>query len=709
VRPSAPGAIWVHAVSVGEVIGAIELLKRMRTEMPYAPRYVSVTTLAGRAMADQKLKGLADAVFYTPLDYCFAVRRVLRRLRPAVLVVMETEIWPNMWREAKRFGCGLVVVNARISDRAVGRYRRLKWFFAPVLRQADVILAQSAQDVDRYRGIGGDAVLGGNLKYDFDPRHVTPSVAVRELIRMSEPEHIWIAASTMPPADSGDVDEDDVVLDAYERLMEFYPRMMLILVPRRPERFDIVANKLVTRRLMFMRRSFLTAGERVPLPCVLLVDTIGELSSLFPLAQAVFMGGTLAKRGGHNILEPAFFSLPVIAGPHMENFAAIAAEFTAAGALVRMTGDLVSAVDDLLDDPARCAEIGAKALALAESKRGAAARAMTEILRVYELAVPRSYRWYLPAATWLWRHGSRIKRGRDHTRRGTLHAPVVSVGGISMGGSGKTPFVLWLARRLNRPAILTRGYRRRDSESPVVLEAGEAAPVSITGDEAQIFLRAGVAPVGIGADRFQTGQMLEERFHPEVILLDDGFQHWKLERSLDIVLVDALDPLAGGLLREGPGALSRAGAVVITRADSRRTYAGLRALIARHSYAPVFTARVKPAGWVDWDGEGKPAAFCGLANPASFWKTLEQLEIEPVNRTCFGDHHHYTARDLRRLKTQAIAAGATLLLTTEKDYINLPQDAAEIVAPLRVAYLRIDIEVDNEPELLALVRKAVNP
>ena len=210
--------------------------------MPYTPRYVSVTTLAGRAMADEKLKGLADAVFYTPLDYCSAVRRVLRRLRPSVLVVMETEIWPNMWREAKRFGCGLVVVNARISDRAVGRYQKLRWFFAPVLRQADVILAQSAQDVDRYRATGGDAVLGGNLKYDFDPRNATPPEPVRELIRMSEPEHIWIAASTMPPAETGDIDEDDVVLDAYQRLMEFYPRMLLILVPRRPERFDIVAN-----------------------------------------------------------------------------------------------------------------------------------------------------------------------------------------------------------------------------------------------------------------------------------------------------------------------------------------------------------------------------------------------------------------------------------------------------------------------------------
>ena len=693
----------MHAVSVGEVISAIELLKRIRGQMPYAKLYVSVTTLAGRKMADEKLAGLADGVFFTPLDFCFAVRAVLRRLRPQLLVVMETEIWPNMWREAKRFGCGLVVVNARISYRAVGRYQAMRWFFAPVLRQADVILAQSEQDVERYRSLGATAVLGGNLKFDFDPRGAVPPQPVQDLIRLTEPEQIWIAASTMPPTKTGDVDEDDAVLDAYERLMEFYPRMLLILVPRKPERFDIVSNKLVSRKLMFMRRSYLAAAERVPLPCVLLIDTIGELSSLFPLADVVFMGGTLAQRGGHNILEPAFFSKPVIAGPNMQNFAAIASEFTAGGALIRIESDLLAAVDDLLDDPAKRAAIGAKALVLAESKRGATATAMAEINRVYELAIPKSYRWYLPIATWLWRHGSRIKRGRDYQHRGKLKAPVISVGGISMGGSGKTPFVLWLAKRLNRPAILTRGYRRRSSEAHTLLEAGEQAPVSVTGDEAQIFLRAGVAPLGIGSDRYTTGLLLEERFHPSVILLDDGFQHWKLDRTMDIVLIDALDPYAGGLLREGPSALSRASAIVITRADVRRTYAGLRALIARYSQAPVFTAHVKPGRWVEWDGAGTPAAFCGLANPASFWTTLERLGIQPAYKWYFGDHHSYTPRELMRVKSQAIAAGADVLLTTEKDFVNLPADTIEMLAPLKLAYLRIDVEVDDEERLLALL------
>ncbi len=168
-RQAVPGAIWLHAVSVGEVLSAVGLLRRLRAQLPSAPLFVSTTTLAGRALADQKLQGLSDGVFYAPLDYCFAVRRVLRTLRPAVLVVAETEIWPNLYREAKRTGCGLVVVNGRISDRAEPRYRRLAWFFRRVLRWPDPILAQSEISRRRYLALGAPAervVDAGNLKYD---------------------------------------------------------------------------------------------------------------------------------------------------------------------------------------------------------------------------------------------------------------------------------------------------------------------------------------------------------------------------------------------------------------------------------------------------------------------------------------------------------------------------------------------------------------
>lgn len=145
------GAIWLHAVSVGEVLSSMELLRRLRAEFPRAPLFVSATTLAGMAAAEDKLGALADGVFYAPIDYCWAVRRVLRRLRPRAVVVMETEIWPNLYREAKRAGCALVVVNGRISDRAAPRYRALRWFFRQVLAWPDAILAQTEVSGRRYR------------------------------------------------------------------------------------------------------------------------------------------------------------------------------------------------------------------------------------------------------------------------------------------------------------------------------------------------------------------------------------------------------------------------------------------------------------------------------------------------------------------------------------------------------------------------------
>ncbi len=311
----------------------MELLRRLRAELPSAPLFVSTTTLAGRALADQKLAGLADGVFYAPIDFCFAVRRVLRTLRPAVVVVAETEIWPNLYREAKRAGCGLAVVNGRISDRAEPKYLRFKWFFGAVLRWPDRILAQSEGNRQRYLALGAPPERvsdGGNLKYDFRPSQAGIPECLREFVARTAPLEIWIAASTMPPAEAGDVDEDDAVIEAFRALCLNHPRLLLILAPRKPERFDAAAARLEAAGISYVRRSLLDdEPPPVALPGVLLLDSMGELSSLFALDSVVFMGGSLARRGGHNVLEAAFYSRAVVVGPHMENFAEIAAEFQA--------------------------------------------------------------------------------------------------------------------------------------------------------------------------------------------------------------------------------------------------------------------------------------------------------------------------------------------------------------------------------------------
>ena len=195
--------------------------------------------------------------------------------------------------------------------------RRLAWFFGPVLRCADAVLAQTEVSAERYRELGARHVeAAGNLKYDFQPRQQVPA-EIQQFLQRTAPEAIWIAASTMPPQTPEDPDEDDIVIETFLQLRLRFEKLLLILVPRRPERFDAAAAKLEAAGIPYARRSRLTGSETAG---VLLLDSMGELSGLFSLADVVFMGGTFPHRGGHNILEPAFFAKPVVCGPHMENF-----------------------------------------------------------------------------------------------------------------------------------------------------------------------------------------------------------------------------------------------------------------------------------------------------------------------------------------------------------------------------------------------------
>jgi len=734
VLGTAADSIWLHAVSVGEVLAVTRLIERLRVEYPSREIFVSVTTLAGRAVAQEKLGSLADGIFYAPIDYCFAIRAVLRRLRPSVLVILETEIWPNLYREVKRSGAALIVVNGRISDRTLPRYRRLRPMLRLVLAHADSILAQSELAAARYRELGAPperVQVAGNLKYDFDPAKAAPPPDLAGWIERLRPEPVWIAASTMPPAAAGDPDEDEAVLDAFRRLAAVYPRLLLILAPRRPERFPAAADKLGRRGIAFTRRSELAAQQEFALPGVLLLDSFGELSSLFRFADVVFLGGTLASRGGHNLLEPAFFARPVVGGPHFENFPDIAEEFRRAGALleIRTADELADVVGRLFADAGERRTLGERSRQLAEARRGATERALEEIRRLSERAIPKrlpppaASALLLPLAA-LWDLGVRRRRARAMARRARLDTPVISVGSIAVGGAGKTPLVLHLAQRLRacgrQPAILTRGYRRQFPAHVTILEAGASVSTALTGDEAQIFLRASVAPVGIGADRYAAGRMIEERFHPDVILLDDGFQHWRLERLLDIVVIDALDPFGGealvplGRLREPLSELARADLFVINRAEAGVPLAGIEArLRALNSRAPIFRCRVRPLGWVRlatgavepperWSGCAA-AAFCGLANPASFWRTLRGLGCRPRLRWEFPDHHFYRPRELRRLAAEARTRGVQALLTTEKDAVNLPENASALLGPLELYWLRIGLEIEDEPRLLAWI------
>jgi 3-deoxy-D-manno-octulosonic-acid transferase len=700
---------------VGEISSCVALIEELRKRLPGERVFLSCGTIAGRQLAQRRLmdgqKPLADGLFYLPFDFVFAVRRVLRTLRPSLVVVMETEIWPHLFREVKRTKASLAVVNGRISDKAFPKYRRFRGLVGAALSYTDALFVQGEIDAERYTELGGRNVEdAGNLKYDFDPPKAAIPDAIARFVDLLRPDRIWIAASTMPPADGEDIDEDDAVIGAWAPHVS--NRSLLILVPRKPERFDLAAEKLRMAGIPFVRRSELERGLPNPLPNVLLLDSIGELASLFQLPAVVFMGGTLARRGGHNVLEPALFGRPVLVGPHMENFAGIAADFRKAAALI----DLASAaelgewfgrtVSGSAADLSLLHRLGERGKALAESKRGAKGRIAARLVEQYDWAVPE-YRWpigidqTLGMLSWIWRFGGWIKRYRTKPIR--LPVPVVSVGGLAMGGVGKTPIVRALAEfyRTKPPAILTRGYGRKSKET-LILDKGASVQNEATGDEPQQYLRDGVAFIGIGSDRGAVGRQVYDRLRPGICLLDDGFQHARVERDFDLVCLDARDPFGGGFvfpkgwLREARAALQRASAIVLTRAEAHREYRGVNHCLSEVAPGvPVYRGVLRPTNWVRLaDGKRLPPdvlreregiVLAGIGRPDAFLRMLEALGVRIVRSVIKSDHHVWTPGELEELPR------GSLIVTTEKDFVRMPpipyQDSWY--------YLRVAMEIEG--------------
>ncbi len=724
-RRTTTGAIWLHAVSVGEVLVAIPLIQELLIRRPEAHIFLSTTTPAGRAIADKRLKGVVDGIFYAPLDLVWVVRKVLRWIRPSVLVVLETEIWPNMFREAKRLGCGLAIVNGRISDRALPKYRKRAGLFGQVLGLCDVVLAQS--DLMRQRWIAAGTPPdrcrnGGNLKYDFTPGTVAADSPALRFLGAAD-ANVWIAAST---CSDGQIDEEDHVLAA-QRLL---PGWRLILAPRHPDRFESVARKLEASGLRWTRRS----NPHDDGADILLLDSIGELGGLFAHADAVFMGGTLAQKGGHNVLEPAVFAKPIVCGPHLENFPDIEIQFRANNALLRIgSGDqLAGAIASAAADTA----LGLRALESANAQRGAAATAASAVMDLYDTCYPQerppqpgyAFLWLFER---LWIFFSARDRRKKQARVRKLPIPVLSVGNLTAGGTGKTPVSIELLRYLRHDgaAMLTRGHGRGTGGTVLLPRGDESVPLALTGDEAQLYLRTFArntpVPMGIASERYEAGIALLAQANPRMFLLDDGFQHLQLARDFDLVLVDGLHPFGGGRLlpmgrlREPLSGLARASAILITRENEAPNIPAIEYQIRRwNQRAPIFHCRTVVDRWTNLSGSALPipkvarlrsVAICGLGNPAAFWKSLDQVGVKPMERYEFGDHHRYKPVEIRRLARRTLDLGAEVILTTAKDAVNMPAEVESIIAPLKLCWLEIKVEIDRTDELLVLIRAALFP
>jgi len=377
--------IWVHAVSVGEVLAVSRLVKTLDAALPQYSVVISTTTRTGQALARERFG--PNRVFYCPLDLPWAVRAWLGALRPRLLILAETEFWPNLLSACYRRKIPVAVVNARISDRSWPRYRRLRSLWKPFLEPLGRVLAQSRTDADRLKAIGcrpQTVTVAGNLK--FDVRAAEVADATRLLKSLAADLRLIVAGSTLEG-------EEAALLEAWPRLLESDPRLAMVLAVRHPERFGAVAALLDKSGIPWLRRSDWNsqpAGSLKPLRPgeIVLLDTIGELASVYSLASVAFVGGSLVPAGGHNPLEPAQFGVPIVLGPHYANFRAITEDLLSHQALrIAERADLAQTLIDLLRNWTKANAMGVRAKQVFSSHAGATARcmdALTELLSEHD-------------------------------------------------------------------------------------------------------------------------------------------------------------------------------------------------------------------------------------------------------------------------------------------------------------------------------------
>lgn len=375
--------VWIHAVSVGETMAIGRLVEMLDGADAELPVVISTTTRTGQKLAQERFSHTRNGqarVFYFPLDFAWIVRRYLRALRPRALVLVESELWPRTIFEADRAGIPIVVVNGRISDRSLPRYRALGRFWRPFLRRLTLVLAQSEEDRRRFCDIGVPAekvAMAGNLKYDV---RVAGESAIAQKLRENLPPggKVVVAGSTLEG-------EETYLLDAFRRLLEQFPDAVLILAPRHPERFQAVEKIVQDKRVpLIVRSAWMERPQSIAGGNIFLLDSMGELAALYALASVAFVGGSLVAAGGHNPLEPAQFAVPVVMGPSMENFRGVTAALLERRAMqVAQPERLAEALAELCASP-ESAQMGLRAREVFEQQAGASERcfqAIEEILR----------------------------------------------------------------------------------------------------------------------------------------------------------------------------------------------------------------------------------------------------------------------------------------------------------------------------------------
>lgn len=768
--------IWIHGASVGEIVATSPLVKEIRKEMPDAKILVSAVTTGGYNMAHQIIPE-ADAIIYFPVDLPFVSESFVKRIMPRIFMPVETELWPNFLRAIKLRKIPVMMVNGRISDKSVKTYRYLFNILSDMMGSVTRFCMQSTIDAAYIEHLGAEKrriFVTGNTKFDQTYAEVTPEdlANYKEEMGLEDDYPVIVAGSTHPT-------EEDALFKAFMKIRKEFPKSRLIIAPRKPGRVNEIVSLAKNYGLEVGLRSELKllSGKRPVYP-VVLIDTIGELGRIYAVGDGVFVGGSLINHGGHNALEPAAHAKPIVVGPDMSNFKDTFALLSKVGALkqVKNETELADAFLEIFRDDTLRAKMGEASFQVIKDNRGAAVRTIEYLKEVLAITATESmvnthYKintrnindeisprmrtgdavtqylmqlshgedngpmdWLLLSIlrvfSVLYEIGVRIKLScytKGLLARTKLNCCVISIGNITVGGTGKTPTAQKVAVMIQkmgyRVVILNRGYRSHWQESIGVVSDGKKIYMTAyeAGDEAYLMAKTlpGI-PVVIGKERAVTGKFAVEKLDAEVIILDDGYQHWQLDRDLDVVLVDTLNMfgngsiLPRGTLREPLENLDRAGLFLLTKCDQSSSISRDTLCDTLHKYAPtapIIESMHKPCNFVeiaDWYKNDMTQAlpldalkgqsvmaFSAIGNPASFEQTLttEGLKIEEAIR--YPDHHDYGMVEMQYIMDRAVNKGVKALVTTGKDAVKIPTEFIYLHREVPLYILNMEIQLTS--------------
>ncbi len=780
--------IWIHGASVGEIVATSPLVRQIRKELPDRPILVSAFTVGGYNMAKQIIPE-ADAIIYFPLDLPFVAGSLVQRIHPGVFMPVETELWPNFLSAIRERHIPVMMVNGRISEKSVKTYRYLYGIWDDMLNTVTRFCMQSSIDADYITHLGAErskVFVTGNTKFDQTYAEVTEEdlEKYRRELGIEGCYPVIIAGSTHPG-------EEKLLIESFREIKRVHKDAALVIAPRKTARAAEIAKLAATFGYETGYRSQMleaTDGRRYP---VIVLDTIGELGRIYAVGDIVYVGGSFSGTGGHNVLEPAAHAKPILVGPSMQNFKDSYALLSKAGGckMVHNGPELTKVMLDIAADDALRNKMGQASIQVIKENRGADVKSINYLKELLEFtAVPaREFSEYpvntrnlrdeggarlrhgdaiiqyvyqiaygpetpffgwlllclLRGISYLYEFGVCCKLGLYRSglkSREKLPCCVISIGNITVGGTGKTPTAQKMAVIIKnmgyRVVILNRGYRSHWGKDIGVVSNGEKIFMTAyeAGDEAYLMAKTlpGV-PVVIGKNRAVTGRYAVEKLGAEVIIMDDGYQHWQLERDLDVVLVDTLNMfgngcvLPRGTLREPLKNLDRGDLFLLTKTDqsSKISRLQLRNTIEHYNgNAPVVESVHHPKNFVeiaDWykginvsvkeleDLKGKDVmVFSAIGNPSSFEQTLISIGLNILEAVRYPDHHDYGMLEMQYINERASSLKAVAMIATAKDAVKIPTEFIYSEREIPLYILNMDICItEGRDKFLEYVENAI--